>query len=522
MGTGQFKSVSAANPSKFSTASEADPQPRSPILGIRDVRFYRASDALSGILIWGMVILGPWAFGTTQPATIRIMNMAGYTLGLLLAVKWFIRHFKGYRPSGRAANPTPSTTKLTQVLAALTLAILAYTLISALNARASWRLENAYPDYHAAIAWLPQSYARENTWRAFGNFLALAGFFWAIRDWLHGTTVAEERMGRQKPSDPVKHGTAQLPDRLRGLLWVLCLNGALLAAESIAQRLSGTNKLLWLMETRINKEALDQFGPYAYRANAAQYFNLVWPVCLGFWWTLRRELRHRQPAAARAPAWRTHGLLAAVLLMAAAPIISASRAGAAVSFAAMIVATAILLFGLRRRHSSVKFAVVLFFASTLATALYLGWDQLGDRFKGFESSYGGRENIYDTARKIARDFPLFGTGPGTFEPVFQLYRSSEDEYWPAQLHNDWLETRITFGWVGSALIALALLCTLARWFLPGKIPGGWRLTSLLWLALAGCLVHARFDFPFQIYSILQLFLLECAILFTIARRQSEL
>ena len=33
--------------------------------------------------------------------------------------------------------------------------------------------------------------------------------------------------------------------------------------------------------------------------------------------------------------------------------------------------------------------------------------------------------------------------PGTFEPVFQLYRGSQDEYWPAQLHNDWLETRIT-------------------------------------------------------------------------------
>ena len=34
----------------------------------------------------------------------------------------------------------------------------------------------------------------------------------------------------------------------------------------------------------------------------------------------------------------------------------------------------------------------------------------------------------------------------------------------------------------------------------------------LWLALTGCLLHARFDFPLQIYSILFLFLLECAIL----------
>src|SRR5262249_31615049 len=34
----------------------------------------------------------------------------------------------------------------------------------------------------------------------------------------------------------------------------------------------------------IHQTAAGQFGPYAYRANAAQYFNLLWPVCLGFWW----------------------------------------------------------------------------------------------------------------------------------------------------------------------------------------------------------------------------------------------
>ena len=151
-GVGRFKLVSAVNPSKFRTASKANPEPRPPTLGIRDVRFYRASDALSGILIWRMVMLGPWAFGTTQPATNRIMNLAGYALGLLLAVKWFIRRFKGYRSCRWGGDLTPATTALTRALAALILAILAYSLISALNARASWRPENASFDFHPAIA----------------------------------------------------------------------------------------------------------------------------------------------------------------------------------------------------------------------------------------------------------------------------------------------------------------------------------------------------------------------------------
>ena len=41
---------------------------------------------------------------------------------------------------------------------------------------------------------------------------------------------------------------------------------------------------------------------------------------------------------------------------------------------------------------------------------------------------------------------------------------------------------------------------------------------LIWVALVGCLVHARYDFPFQIYSILFLFLTICALLFNLSRR----
>ncbi len=134
--------------------------------------------------------------------------------------------------------------------------------------------------------------------------------------------------------------------------------------------------------------------------------------------------------------------------------------------------------------------------------------------EGFDT----REDMYERARPMAEDYPWFGTGPGTFEPVFQLYRKSTDTYWPAQLHNDWLETRITFGWVGSGLIALAFGVVVLRWFAPRGIHGGRRFIILIWLALAGCLAHARYDFPFQIHSIVLLFLVICAVLMNLTRR----
>ena len=168
----------------------------------------------------------------------------------------------------------------------------------------------------------------------------------------------------------------------------------------------------------------------------------------------------------------------------------------------------------RRRTVTV---LLLFFTVAMALGFQMGWKALKPRMLEAIEGMTLRETMYEVAWPIAADYPLYGTGPGTFEPLVQFYRPTLNTYWPAQLHNDWLETLITFGWVGSVLIGMAFLLVLGRWFAPGGIHGGRRFVILVWMALAGCLIHARFDFPFQIYSILFLFLVLCAILFNLSR-----
>jgi O-antigen ligase len=266
---------------------------------------------------------------------------------------------------------------------------------------------------------------------------------------------------------------------------------------------------------------VEQFGPFHYRANAAQYLNLVWPVCLGFWWTLRFAGPNRSA---------NHLLLVCAAIIAACPIISTSRGGAMITVCILGLATVSLIVTqlvFRTRHrednSGNKKTLGLFglfVAAALLLGFAFGWNALQPRIGAgkVEAGFKNRELIYQTARPMAADYPLFGTGPGTFESVFLLYRISTETYWPAQLHNDWLETRITFGWAGSLLIGLALLLVLMHWFFGPGIHGGRRFVLLVWLALGGCLVHARYDFPFQVYSIVHLFLLLCAILFVVTRK----
>lgn len=502
-------------------------------LGAADVLWYRICDDLSGVIIFAMLVFSPWAFGTTQPWSIWTMNFAGYALGLLLLVKVFLRQAKGYPAmrwdgfsAGAGTHPgraPRAVRRLTRALAGLTFVLLGYCVVAAVNASADYNPQTQLFEYHSYLGWLPHSFDRQRTWFYFWMYLGLAGSFWASWDWLSGLTPGEARAARGL-AEPDAGGLARrLPDRLRWLLWLLCVNGAILGLEGIVQRLSGSSELLFLVQPHVVHEGEHHFGAYAYRSNAAQYFNLVWPLGLGLWWTLQRSGGQRGGTH--------HLLLFCTAIMAACPIISTTRGGALVAVTMLVVAVIYLsatsLRELGRRTSEGSAGrgthgwLLLFFVLVLGLGWYFGWALLAPRMEQLGQGFEGRDEMFDMARPMARDYPVFGTGPGTFATVFQLYRISNSTYWPEQLHNDWLETRITFGWVGLALLLAAVGCVGLRWLAPGRIRAGRRLVVLGWLALAGCFVHAYYDFPFQIYSIVLLFLVVCAILFSVSGRSSR-
>jgi O-antigen ligase len=516
---------------------------------------YRVCDGVSEGVIYFQVVFAPWAYGTTDRWSIWTMNVAGYVLGGLLAAKWWICWRSGYRPDrwseSREANEEvtageeseearrvepgrpstrrrrrPSSRVFTAVLAALTVLLLVYCLIGAINARSTFVYRQMAFVPHEYIGWLPHSYDSWATWQAFWMYLGLALSFWAARDWLLGKTAKERResRGEREGVDENRARRAphsRLPARLQRLLWVLCVNGAVLALEGILQRLSGSDKLLWLIQPAINQWSELQFGPYAYRSNAAEYLNLLWPVCLGNWWVLRRVRRRPGSEDARVGAGPHVVLLPCAVIMAAAPIISASRGGAIIAAADMLAAFVLLMFAQRSGPWLMRLGTFFLFAVALTLAVRFGWQKLGPRLETiFSDDMSGRVEIYRNAEQMARDFPVFGTGPGTFPWIYHLYRANAQSTWAAYAHNDWLETRITFGWIGFAMVVAGLGTVWFRWIGDGGIPTHWLFVSMIWLALGGCLVHARFDFPFQIYSTLALFLQFCAILSCLSRRRS--
>ena len=508
------------------------------------VQVHRVCEVLTELTIYAMVVFSPWAFGTTQAWSIWTMNALAFGLGLLLLGKLGARRLSRSCSGGLRIDGLASTT------AGLMLLFLAYGLVSALNARATFRNDTLAFEYFRCIAWLPHSLDAAGSWFAFWRNLGLVCVFWAVADWLSGKTTAElaaER--RQKKSPEQAQELSVMPARLQRLIWALSVNGSLLATEGIVQRLLQSPKLLFLVLPRMNQAAGLQFGPFAYRANAAEYFNLVWPVCLGLWCVL--EMRGQSKTR--------HALLVCVALMAFCPLISNSRGGALVDATMLLVAflaicarramcvrsftagpgeraprggtrpTGEILAHCRPGAHTGRFlphswaggpnplALGVVILLTLGAGVTVGWPTLSARMSQFENGLSLRSRLYAAAKPMARDYPWFGTGPGTFETVSQLY-PRPDIFWPAQLHNDWLESRITLGWVGCGLVGVTLLLIAARGFIRGQIQVPGVFPFFIYLALGGCILHAAFDFPFQVHSIVFLADLLLAVVFVLSAR----
>lgn len=474
--------------------------------GSRTPALHRGLDIASGALLLFMTVWAPWAFGCTVSWAIWTMCGAGYALGLLLVAKQIVRWRNDYQPA-RWVTHEGAGRWAVRGLALLTVAVLAYVLVSWWNARASITLgrlsaELVYRE-RTPFAWLPTTYDAPRTLRAFFRYLALALTFWAAWDWLLTKTRKERR---QNEAD------AFPPAHLRQLLWTLALSSAALALVSIIQRLDGTDKLLWVIKPLLNYPSNFSWGPYAYRTNGAQYFNMVWPVTLGFWWVLRNRAIRQQGPSRRIGDDPSIILLPSTVLMASCPLIATSRGGTLILLV-LLVGSLLVLASAREAETKRgiwgRLVVAGMFFLVLALGWFVGGKDLRFRFSTvFEDKLSNRIAVYEVADRMAAEAGWFGTGAETFTGLFSLYRTNPDDLdWHAFAHNDWIETRITFGWIGLGMIVALLVLLPVIWATGRGLRAPREFTLLLGLSLAGVLLHARFDFPFQMFSLLFLFLL---------------
>ncbi|MFM7102823.1 MAG: O-antigen ligase family protein, partial [Verrucomicrobiota bacterium] len=430
----------------------------------------RWCDAVAGGSVLAVTILGPWALGGFMPWTVVMLQGLALTGALATLAGGIVR----WRIQPPPATRIPHSFRQGGVV--VLAAILAtYVILSAVNARAVSRLATygVEFDYRDAWRWLPHSFDRGRTFEALGQWLAAGALGWVFLAWIRADPV-DNREIRE---------SGRLPRRLRIWIWTLAASSGVLALAGLSQKLRGDEWLFTRFEWMLlgkKWSGAGGFATYPYQANAAQYFNLAWPLILGSWWVEWRTECGRRGVRSRIGHSPMDLLPALGLPALACPFAAGSRGGMLIAMLQVLALIAILL---RRQHSPgpLRPLVLGVMLGALALAAWAGWSQGWDRFGSILTDNGsGRLKTWALVRGMIPDFDPWGSGLGTFSMVVQPYWPDPFGDWEALVHNDWLEFRLELGWVGGSLLGWLGLAWIRRW-----IRGPWLPVSRDYSAFAG-------------------------------------
>ncbi len=276
------------------------------------------------------------------------------------------------------------------------------------------------------------------------------------------------------------------------LVLTLILGGVAMAALALFQQFFGNGWVMWISEEPAGEARIS--GPFVNPNHFAAWLEMVMPLALAVCLTLVVRLRRRVVATAlssRGLGVRSRRVWVSALVAHQEslwpPIVAAT--GFLVMFAAhagadsrggnvaLLAGTAVTLSGLVRhlvetedRTAAKRFAALLLPLGLVGFAglVILSWWQADTQVAevGLEGSVdlslGARVAAYRLGVGIVRDFPLLGTGLGSWIDAFRPYQAPPLESGILDhAHNDYLELAAETGLVGFAIVAW-FGCAVAR------------------------------------------------------------
>lgn len=210
------------------------------------------------------------------------------------------------------------------------------------------------------------------------------------------------------------------------------------------------------------------FGPFVYKNQFAAFLEILTPVAL------YRVMADRRRAL-------LYALCTAVL--AAAVVVSASRAGAVLVYAEIAI---VLLAGYwrgivsTREFRAVSLGTIGLIVLFIAVA---GWDSIWTHFQEPEPAQT-RVRLLQSTLHMIRDRPIAGFGLGNWRGVYPAYALFDDSRIANEAHSDWAQ------WAAEGGVPFAFL--LAAIFV-GTARNAWR--SLWGIGSLAVLLHAMVDYP---------------------------
>jgi O-antigen ligase len=152
----------------------------------------------------------------------------------------------------------------------------------------------------------------------------------------------------------------------------------------------------------------------------------------------------------------------------------------------------------RRRFGRIVRLVVM---AILVAAVWIGVGPVIRRFSEVDITAEGRRTFYKNTVEMIGDFPLTGTGKGTYVNAYAMYEKVDDRLRLSFAHNDYLEYAAENGLVGGGALVLAgiglVVWLAAMWRRRrGSFAKGVGLGALL--GVVALFIHGFTDFNLQI------------------------
>lgn len=264
---------------------------------------------------------------------------------------------------------------------------------------------------------------------------------------------------------------------------------------------TGNTTILWYQKWAY---ATDLTGTFVNRNSFATFLGLGLLTCVALLLeAVRKQVDFRESSRGILKAVlelmivRARWLTLAALVLATALLLTHSRGGAiSTLFGLIAFLVAVNVAPSLRARWHIMFGAGLIVA--LGTMLIISDNVMTERLAESSIETEGRTRIFELTWEAIHDWPIFGTGLGTFRDVFPLYRTEDLPLPVAQAHNDYLETVVELGFPAAIVLFLSM-------------------ASLLWICLRGvrrrrrdavfpCIgvgattliaVHSLFDFSLQ-------------------------
>jgi putative inorganic carbon (HCO3(-)) transporter len=194
----------------------------------------------------------------------------------------------------------------------------------------------------------------------------------------------------------------------------------------------------------------------------------------------------------------------ALIIMVIGLVLSKSRMGNIAFFSSLLVAGGYYVLVARR----VSVVIIAFFVSVLLIDILIignifGIEKVAEEIRQTSvATEASRIDIGNDALEIVRDYPLTGTGAGSFASTYPMYDNGKVGSWHYKhAHNDYLEFACEFGLPGLTMLAGIVLLSLWHAALSQLKHHNQMMRGLgcgVIMAIVALLIHSAVDFNLQI------------------------